>query len=59
VTRANTFRLQIAGINISSFYLAMLPYLLTVFVLVLVTIRLRQDTGTPAALGLAYDREER
>ena len=56
---ALTFRLQIIGISISSFYLAMLPYLLTILVLVLVTIRLRQETGTPAALGLAYDREER
>lgn len=56
---ALTFRLQIIGISISSFYLAMLPYLLTILVLALVTIRLRQETGTPAALGLAYDREER
>ena len=56
---ALTFRLQTAGISISSFFLAMLPYLLTILVLVLVTIRLRQEAGAPAALGVAYDREER
>lgn len=56
---ALTFRMQTAGIQISSFFLAMLPYLLTILVLVLVTIRLRQEAGAPSALGVAYDREER
>ena len=56
---ALTFRMQTAGVNISTFYLSMLPYLLTILVLVLVTIRLRSEAGAPAALGVAYDREER
>ncbi|MEA1960267.1 MAG: ABC transporter permease [Bacillota bacterium] len=56
---ALTFRMQTVGIHISSFFLSMLPYLLTIFVLVLVTIRLRQEAGAPGALGVPYDREER
>ncbi len=56
---ALTFRMQTAGVNISSFYLSMLPYILTILVLVLVTIRYAQEAGAPASLGVAYDREER
>lgn len=56
---ALTFRIQTIGIHVSSFFLAMLPYLLTILVLVLVTIRLRQEAGAPRALGVPYDREER
>lgn len=56
---ALTFRIQTAGIHISPFFLSMLPYLFTILVLVLVTIRRRQEAGVPAALGFPYDREER
>jgi len=56
---ALTFRMQTAGVNISTFYLAMMPYLLTILVLVLVTIRFRSEAGAPAALSVAYHREER
>ncbi|KUG05035.1 putative deoxyribose-specific abc transporter, permease protein [hydrocarbon metagenome] len=56
---ALTFRLQTMGINISSFFLTMFPYIATILVLVIVTIRRRQDAGAPEALGIAYDREER
>ncbi|HWQ76426.1 MAG TPA: hypothetical protein VN441_14025 [Syntrophomonas sp.] len=35
------------------------PYLLTILVLVLVTIRLRSEAGAPAALSVPYHREER
>ncbi len=56
---ALTFRLQTMGIHISSFFLVMFPYIVTILVLVLVTIRRRQDAGAPEALGLSYDREER
>jgi len=56
---AMTFGLQIAGIKVSAFFLQMLPYLFTVIVLVVVTIKMRQDAGAPNALGTAYDREER
>lgn len=56
---ALTFRIQTAGIQISPFFLSMLPYLLTIVVLVIVTIRMRQEAGVPNALGVPYDREER
>lgn len=56
---ALTFRIQTAGIHISPFFLSMLPYLFTILVLVIVTIRRRQEAGVPAALGFPYDREER
>ncbi len=56
---AMTFGLQIAGIKMSAFFLQMLPYLFTVIVLVVVTIKMRQDAGAPNALSVAYDREER
>ena len=55
------FRLQAAGTTIPASLLNMLPYILTVVVLVLVTWRegLGKRTGAPAALGLPYNREER
>lgn len=54
------FRLQAVGITVSPFFLKMLPYIFTILVLVLVTIRQnRRHIGTPAALGLPYEREER
>ncbi len=55
------FRLQASGAAIPSNLLNMLPYMLTVAVLVLVTWRegLGKRIGAPAALGLPYDREER
>ncbi len=55
------FRLQASGAAIPSNLLNMLPYILTVVVLVLVTWRegLGKRIGAPAALGLPYDREER
>lgn len=56
---AFTFRMQTAGISISPFFLSMLPYILTILVLIIVTIRLRQEAGEPAGLSVPYDREER
>ncbi len=56
---ALTFRMQTAGIEVSSIILAMMPYVLTIVVLVIVTIYRRQDAGAPSAMGTAYDREER
>jgi simple sugar transport system permease protein len=57
---AGQFRLQSAGVDISSFYLNMLPYLFTILVLVLATREsTRRRIGGPAALGRAYVREER
>jgi general nucleoside transport system permease protein len=55
------FRLQAGGTTIPSAYLNMLPYLMTILVLVLMTWweTLSHRIGAPAALGQAYMREEK
>jgi simple sugar transport system permease protein len=53
------FRLQAAGTTIPAAFLGMLPYLLTIVVLVLITAAFSKRLGAPAALGLPYVREER
>jgi ABC-type uncharacterized transport system permease subunit len=55
------FRLQAAGTTIPPAFLGMLPYLLTILVLVLITWweAFSKRVGAPAALGLPYVREER
>ena len=53
-------RLQTFGVGFSPILLSMLPYLLTVGVLVAISIRSRnRPSPAPAALGIAYRREER
>ncbi|MFQ5557405.1 MAG: ABC transporter permease [Acidimicrobiales bacterium] len=57
--RAN-FWLQGEGVDIPAEFLSMLPYLLTIIVLVVWGTRdLRRRVGAPAALGLPYVRDER
>jgi simple sugar transport system permease protein len=55
------FRLQATGTNLPASLLNMLPYILTVVVLVVITWfeSFRKRVGAPAALGLPYMREER
>jgi len=55
------FRLQAAGTTIPAAYLNMLPYVMTILVLVLMTWweTLSRRVGAPAALGTAYMREEK
>lgn len=55
------FRLQAEGTSISANLLNMMPYILTVVVLVLITWleAFRRRVGAPAALGIPYSREER
>ena len=58
------FRLQASGASIppaATTLLNMMPYILTVVVLVMVTLfeGLSKRAGAPAALGIPYDREER
>ena len=54
------FRLQTLNVTVSPYFLKMLPYLFTVLVLILVTRRnMLSRVGSPRALGLPYDREER
>jgi simple sugar transport system permease protein len=53
-------RLQTFGVDISPILLSMLPYILTIAVLILISIRSRhRPSVAPAAIGLAYNREER
>lgn len=57
---AGQFRLQTAGVDVSPFFLNMLPYLFTILVLVLSTREAtRRLLSAPAALGRAYTREDR
>lgn len=52
--------LQALGVMIPSYFLQMLPYIFTFIVLVLTTRETKtRRSGTPAALGLPYSREER
>ncbi len=55
------FRLQAGGTTIPSAYLNMLPYLMTILVLVMMTWweALSHRIGAPAALGQSYMREEK
>lgn len=54
------FRIQTKGIDISPFFLQMLPYVCTILVLIFITRETKtRRVGTPGALGLPYDREER
>jgi len=55
------FRLQAAGATIPAAFLNMLPYALTITVLVVITWweAFRKRVGAPAALGIPYMREER
>lgn len=57
---AGQFRLQTAGVDLSPFFLNMLPYLFTILVLVLSTREAtRRTLSAPAALGRSYTREDR
>ncbi|MCX7024609.1 MAG: ABC transporter permease [Spirochaetes bacterium] len=55
------FRLQASGTNIPAGFLNMLPYIMTIVVLVLITWweALSKKVGAPAALGQAYMREDK
>lgn len=53
-------RMQVLGVMIPSFFLQMMPYIFTILVLVLVLGKNRSArTGSPGALGIPFDREER
>jgi len=54
------FRLQTMNVDISPFFQKMLPYLLTIIVLIIITRETKtRRVGAPQALGLPYHREER
>ncbi len=53
-------RLQAVGLGIPTYFLMMLPYVLTIAILVMASrASLKRRIGAPAALGLPYAREER
>ena len=53
-------RLQTFGVDLSPILLSMIPYVLTIGVLIIISIRARnRPSSAPAALGQAYRREER
>ena len=59
-SRQLNFYLQAKGVDVPAELLSMLPYLLTIVVLVIWGSRdLRRRVGAPAALGLPYVRDER
>ena len=54
------FRLQLAGSPVPSYFLKMIPYLLTIAVLIFVGWRTKHKlSGSPLALGVPYIREQR
>jgi ABC-type uncharacterized transport system permease subunit len=52
------FQAQAVGINVSPFFLGMLPYLFTVLAVVLASVTGARRLGAPADLGTSYEREE-
>lgn len=57
---ANQLRLQAIGTNISVQILQMLPYIFTIIVLILASLRGEKSVSAqPEALGISYDREDR
>lgn len=54
------FHLQTLGITVSSFFLKMLPYIITIVVLIIVSRETKKrHVAAPGALGIPYNREER
>jgi ABC-type uncharacterized transport system permease subunit len=54
------FRMQLAGSPVPSYFLKMIPYLITIAVLILVGWRTKNKlSGSPQALGVPYIREQR
>ncbi|WP_070000144.1 ABC transporter permease [Cellulosilyticum sp. I15G10I2] len=53
------FRLQGAGMNVNQFFLDMVPYIVTIVVLVIAGIKKNSLNAPPKGLGIAYFREER
>ncbi len=52
-------RLQSMGINISQYLVDMVPYLATIFIVIVSTLRNKKEGMPPADLGNSYFREER
>ena len=57
--RGLKYQMQGWGVQISTQLLDMVPYIATIVVLVLITVRKKRENQPPAALGDPYFREER
>lgn len=53
------FRMQGLGINVSQYFVDMLPYIVTIAVLVVVSMKKSKENAPPKGLGNPYFREER
>jgi ABC-type uncharacterized transport system permease subunit len=53
------FRIQGTGLQISQYLIDMLPYLVTIIILVVVSFRKSKKNAPPKGLGIPYFREER
>ena len=53
------FRIQGSGFYISQYFIDMLPYVVTIVVLVVVSMRKSRELSPPKSLGVPYFREER
>jgi len=53
------FRLQNAGIHVSQYLVGMLPYLVTIMILVIVSMKKSKRNSPPKNLGTPYFREDR
>ncbi len=53
------FRLQRFDLNISQYLIDLLPYVVTIMILIIVSIRKSHSGSAPASLGVSYFREER
>lgn len=53
------FRVQGMNLPVSNYFISMLPYLVTIIVLVLVSTRKVKENAPPKGLGLPYFREDR
>ncbi len=53
------FRIQKYDINVSQYIIDLLPYIVTIVILILVSVRKSHSGSAPASLGISYFREER
>jgi simple sugar transport system permease protein len=53
------FRIQKYDFNISQYIIDLLPYVVTIVILILVSVRKSHSGSAPASLGVSYFREER
>ena len=50
---------KITGIKVNTDLTMMLPYVVTIIVLIITSIKQKRDSQAPASLGLSYFREDR